>query len=179
MSHSDRHDPPKRQGGVYKLTKGHSCFLCQQRKVRCDRNKPCSNCLKAGAECTVSTASTPRRRCRKEPEQDLIKRLNKYETLMAKHGIKFEDDLELPAHLMRAAVSPPLITTIPARSSWKSAVLKHDDDSVCVDKCVGILPTGQINADAIQHITDRSCGRGVLPLICCLLNLTLIFVVTT
>ncbi|KAB8270239.1 fungal-specific transcription factor domain-containing protein [Aspergillus minisclerotigenes] len=53
------------------LTRGHSCVLCQQRKVRCDQQKPCANCVKAQVEY-------------------LIDRLRKYEALMSQHGISFD-----------------------------------------------------------------------------------------
>lgn len=73
-----------------KLTRGHSCVLCQQRKVRCDKNKPCANCLKAGVECTVVAPQPPRRRKKKPQERELVDRLRKYETLLSQHGVEFE-----------------------------------------------------------------------------------------
>ena len=75
-----------------KITRGHSCVLCQQRKVKCDRQKPCSNCIKARAECIPSAPTVPRRRRRKFTEQDLSARLKKYEYLLKKHGVKVEHD---------------------------------------------------------------------------------------
>ncbi|KAI1814334.1 hypothetical protein GGS20DRAFT_549021 [Poronia punctata] len=33
------------------LTNLRTCNLCRQRKVKCDRQQPCSNCVKAGATC--------------------------------------------------------------------------------------------------------------------------------
>ncbi|RDL39484.1 uncharacterized protein BP5553_03824 [Venustampulla echinocandica] len=75
-----------------KITRGHSCVLCQQRKVRCDRLKPCANCLKAGAECVASTPTLPRRRKRKLNEIDIGAKLRKYEQLLKKHGVKIEED---------------------------------------------------------------------------------------
>lgn len=75
-----------------KITRGHSCVLCQQRKVKCDRQKPCSNCIKARAECVTATPSLPRRRRRKFTEIDLAARLRKYEHLLKTHGVKIEDD---------------------------------------------------------------------------------------
>jgi hypothetical protein len=77
---------------VAKITRGHSCILCQQRKVKCDRAKPCSNCIKARVECIPSAPTIPRRRRRKLSEQDIGTRLRKYEQLLKKHGVKFEDD---------------------------------------------------------------------------------------
>jgi len=75
-----------------KITRGHSCVLCAQRKVKCDRQKPCSNCIKARAECIPAAPSLPRRRRRKLTEIDLAARLRKYEHLLKTHGIKIEDD---------------------------------------------------------------------------------------
>lgn len=65
-------------------------MLCQQRKVRCDKNKPCANCVKAGAECRVVPPQPPRRRKKRLQEKDLIDRLKKYESLLSQHGVKFE-----------------------------------------------------------------------------------------
>ncbi|KAK3324172.1 fungal-specific transcription factor domain-containing protein [Cercophora scortea] len=75
---------------VMKLTRGHSCVLCQQRKVRCDKQKPCANCVKAQVECRVVPPHPPRRRKKKPHERDLIERLRKYETLLSQHGVNFE-----------------------------------------------------------------------------------------
>src|SRR6478735_7871279 len=73
-----------------KLTRGTSCVLCQQRKVRCDKNKPCANCVKAGVECRVIPPQPPRRRKKRLQEKDLIERLKKYEVLLNEHGVKFD-----------------------------------------------------------------------------------------
>jgi hypothetical protein len=75
-----------------KITRGHSCVLCQQRKVRCDRQKPCSNCIKARAECVPSAPTLPRRRRRKLTEIDMVGRLRRYEHLLRSHGVKIDDD---------------------------------------------------------------------------------------
>ncbi|KAJ8068649.1 hypothetical protein OCU04_002351 [Sclerotinia nivalis] len=86
--------PPPTQPPIHqKITRGHSCILCQQRKVRCDRQKPkCSNCVKAHAECIPSAPAAPRRRRRKLSELDVAARLRKYEHLLRVNGIRIEDD---------------------------------------------------------------------------------------
>ncbi|EFQ33167.1 fungal specific transcription factor domain-containing protein [Colletotrichum graminicola] len=73
-----------------KLTRGTSCVLCQQRKVRCDKNKPCANCVKARVECRVIPPQPPRRRKKRLQERDLVDRLKKYENLLAENGVKFD-----------------------------------------------------------------------------------------
>lgn len=90
-----------------KITRGHSCILCQQRKVKCDRQKPCSNCIKARAECIPSAPLQPRRRKRKLTEIDLAARLRKYEHLLRTHGVKIDhDDEVIPGSAERANESP-------------------------------------------------------------------------
>lgn len=79
---------------AYKITRGHSCVLCQQRKVRCDRQKPCTNCIKARAECIPSAPTLPRRRRRKLAETDIVGRLKRAEDLLRKNGVKIDDDDE-------------------------------------------------------------------------------------
>ncbi|KAI1324142.1 hypothetical protein F5Y16DRAFT_313011 [Xylariaceae sp. FL0255] len=82
--------PPDPDSSIVKVTRGHSCVLCQQRKVRCDKKKPCSNCVKAGVDCRVVPPQPPRRRKKRIPERDLVERLRKYETLLSQNGIEFE-----------------------------------------------------------------------------------------
>ncbi|KAI0193807.1 fungal-specific transcription factor domain-containing protein [Astrocystis sublimbata] len=81
---------PPDPDSVVKVTRGHSCVLCQQRKVRCDKRKPCSNCVKAGVECRVVPPQPPRRRKKRVPERDIVERLRKYEALLSQNGIEFE-----------------------------------------------------------------------------------------
>jgi len=62
-----------------------ACALCQQRKVKCDRNLPCATCTKAGvgASCVPSTPAPVRQRRR--PAQDLRRRLARCEELLLQH----------------------------------------------------------------------------------------------
>ncbi|KAK4454398.1 putative transcriptional regulatory protein [Podospora aff. communis PSN243] len=81
---------PASEAAAMKLTRGHSCVLCQQRKVRCDKQKPCANCVKANVDCRVVPPQPPRRRKKKPHERDLIDRLRKYEALLSQHGVNFD-----------------------------------------------------------------------------------------
>jgi Fungal Zn(2)-Cys(6) binuclear cluster domain len=73
-----------------------SCIVCRQRKVKCDKQQRCSNCVKAGIECVYATPARPRRRFGngKLPEDisrdELINRVRRYEALFRKHGLKLE-----------------------------------------------------------------------------------------
>ncbi|KAI0019542.1 fungal-specific transcription factor domain-containing protein [Xylariomycetidae sp. FL0641] len=87
---SAAHTPPNPDSSIVKVTRGHSCVLCQQRKVRCDKKKPCSNCVKAGVDCRVVPPQPPRRRKKRIPERDLVERLRKYEALLSQNGVEFD-----------------------------------------------------------------------------------------
>lgn len=65
-----------------------ACVLCQQRKIRCDRTFPCSNCTKNNARCVPATQTRPRRK--RFPERELLDRLRHYETLLRENKVKFE-----------------------------------------------------------------------------------------
>ncbi|KAI0407362.1 fungal-specific transcription factor domain-containing protein [Xylaria palmicola] len=60
-----------------------ACVLCQNRKIKCDRHSPCSNCVKANVPCTPSTPAPPRKRRR--PNQDLQQRLARCEELLSEY----------------------------------------------------------------------------------------------
>ncbi|KAI0969786.1 fungal-specific transcription factor domain-containing protein [Xylaria arbuscula] len=60
-----------------------ACVLCQNRKIKCDRHTPCSNCVKANVQCTPSTPAPPRKRRR--PNQDLQQRLARCEELLSEY----------------------------------------------------------------------------------------------
>ncbi|KAH8821474.1 putative C6 transcription factor [Xylogone sp. PMI_703] len=70
-----------------------SCVLCAQRKVKCDRKTPCSNCIKAGATCVPTIPNPPRRRKYRVlgGEEDLKLRLKRYEKLLLSFGMTMHE----------------------------------------------------------------------------------------
>ena len=46
-------------------TKSRSCVICRTRKVRCDRQSPCSNCRRAGIACVAPSTDRPPRWARR------------------------------------------------------------------------------------------------------------------
>lgn len=60
-----------------------SCTFCRQRKVKCDRQKPCSNCLRANNDCSYPAG---RGRAAKKSTQTLdarlVDRLQKLENII-------------------------------------------------------------------------------------------------
>ena len=64
-----------------------SCIHCADRKVKCDRQKPCSACVRHNVECIFSSLQPSRKRQRRNQDQVLVNRLRHYETLFQEHGI--------------------------------------------------------------------------------------------
>lgn len=68
-----------------------ACVLCSQRKVKCDRRLPCSNCVKFRAECVPATITKRQRRRRlPERERDLSDKVRQYEDLLRENNIAFD-----------------------------------------------------------------------------------------
>lgn len=65
-----------------------ACVLCQQRKVKCDRNFPCSTCSRSGVQCVPIAA--PRQRRRRFPERELLERVRHLENLLRQNNIDFD-----------------------------------------------------------------------------------------
>ena len=83
-----------------KLTRGQSYMLCQQRKVRCDQQKPCANCIRAQVECTVLSLVPPKPHKKKQwqlLDGALMDRLHRCETLLAQHGVDVGRALAAPS----------------------------------------------------------------------------------
>ncbi|KAL2433717.1 Aurofusarin cluster transcription factor aurR2 [Exophiala dermatitidis] len=71
-------------------TKAYSCIRCFERKVKCDKQSPCSNCVKSNVECIFRVPPAPRRRKKRPPEEMLLARLKKCEELLQKMGVDID-----------------------------------------------------------------------------------------
>ncbi|KAI0201089.1 fungal-specific transcription factor domain-containing protein [Astrocystis sublimbata] len=95
-----------------KMPRVLACVLCQNRKIKCDRNSPCSNCLRANVPCTPSTPAPPRKRRR--PNQDLQQRLARCEELLSEYT---------------TSQQPPSTEPSQSQSNWRAqGKLVIDDD---------------------------------------------------
>lgn len=153
--HPQQQLQPPYDPSAMKLTRGTSCVLCQQRKVRCDKNKPCANCVKAKVECRVVPPQPPRRRKKRLQEKDLFERLRKYETLLNDNGVEFdpighelrqdgppgddvdelEDDFEMLKTSPETSMSPP-------QASVKKECVTRDGKSYSRDGYTDVATTG-------------------------------------
>ncbi|KAH7324524.1 C6 transcription factor [Stachybotrys elegans] len=67
-----------------------SCLACRQRKVKCDRQTPCSNCIKAQKECSFVPPVRGKRKRTKPPREGLHAKLRRYEHLLESCGVRLE-----------------------------------------------------------------------------------------
>ncbi|KAF3063954.1 putative C6 transcription factor [Daldinia childiae] len=76
--------------------KSYSCMICRQRKVKCDRRNPCSNCVKAEKQCSFVAPVRGKRKRTKLPKESLHAKLKRFEELLKSYGAKIEpsDDLD-------------------------------------------------------------------------------------
>lgn len=86
--------------------KAFSCRRCFERKVRCDKLSPCSNCAKSNAECVFRVPPPPRRGRRRSPDAALLARLKQYEELLKRNNIDIEDAQSPATSSTTSALSP-------------------------------------------------------------------------
>lgn len=67
-----------------------ACVLCQQRKIKCSRRFPCTNCTKIGTDCVPAKRVEPRERRRRFPERELLLRIRHYEGLLRENSVEFK-----------------------------------------------------------------------------------------
>lgn len=79
-----------------------ACALCKQRRVKCSRTFPCSNCTQAGVVCVQPVVQQRRRRF---AERALLDRLHHYEKLLRENSISFKP-LHGPSSVSPGGLTP-------------------------------------------------------------------------
>lgn len=99
IPHTNSH-PRTASAIMKKIARGQSCVWCQQRKMRCDQKKPCTNCMRVQKECVVVPLPPPKPRRSKHlmqqqeqqaVDQTLVDRLRRCEALLAQHGVHVDE----------------------------------------------------------------------------------------
>ena len=92
-----------------------TCVTCARRKVKCDKQNPCSACRKARLQCTYQTP-TPRRRKRK-PVEDIQDRLDRYERLLKTNNLLPASDDNKQSPGRSRSDGPPSPSSTPGGAS--------------------------------------------------------------
>ncbi|KAJ2978768.1 hypothetical protein NUW58_g7389 [Xylaria curta] len=104
-----------------KPTKILACVHCQYRKIKCDRQQPCSNCIKAKIACKPSIPAPPHKRRR--PNQDLLERLARCEQLLKQYA-----DGNVPSQGEPTATVPEASSSSSSSQPAPPAALKVEND---------------------------------------------------
>ncbi|KAI0396519.1 hypothetical protein F5Y17DRAFT_105480 [Xylariaceae sp. FL0594] len=83
--HQQRNNP-----GSDKKKPPLSCTSCRARKLKCDKKDPCHNCQRIGSEC-VFPARKRIQRPRRTKNTELLRRLDRLETIVSKVGLAYLD----------------------------------------------------------------------------------------
>ncbi|KAI1453330.1 C6 transcription factor [Annulohypoxylon moriforme] len=105
MSHSPVSDHPL---GLGDGLKGYSCLICRQRKVKCDRRAPCSNCAKAEKQCSFVPPVRGKRKRTKPRKEGIHAKLKRYEDLLKSYGANIEPSEEFDDSDTETASQPDL-----------------------------------------------------------------------
>ena len=74
--------------------KPFSCLTCRQRKIKCDRNNPCSNCTRGGRPCSFVVPMRGKPSRRKPVREGLHARLRRYEEMLKAYGADIEPSVK-------------------------------------------------------------------------------------
>ena len=131
----------------------YSCVRCSDRKVKCDRQKPCGACVKQDAQCVFRPFLPSRKRQKRARDDVLTDRLKRYEALLQEQGIdpaRLPDTLESEQRRTSShstlgrpdsAVqlpTPASVNSEPERSINKTQLLHVQGQSKFVDKWVSL-----------------------------------------
>ena len=70
--------------------KRFSCLTCRQRKIKCDRRNPCSNCTRAARQCSFIPPVRGKPKGRTAPKEGLHAKLRRYEEMLKSYGADLE-----------------------------------------------------------------------------------------
>ncbi|UOH84813.1 hypothetical protein LQV05_001627 [Cryptococcus neoformans] len=79
-----RNPPPKKKRRQRQL---YSCAECRRLKLKCDRQVPCSNCIRRGCQELCPNGSKQTVKGNSEDSVELRKRLEAVESLLTQHGV--------------------------------------------------------------------------------------------
>ncbi|KAI1635004.1 fungal-specific transcription factor domain-containing protein [Biscogniauxia mediterranea] len=98
-----------------------SCTLCRQRKVKCDRQHPCSGCSRSGSDCVYPPGpGRAAKRSRKTLDNQLLGRLSKLENIIKRLQTQTESQGPEPSHERPGAAAYAETSASPAGGSSRA-----------------------------------------------------------
>lgn len=138
----------------------HSCATCAQRKVKCDKLSPCSNCSRSQSECVYRAPALSQRHRKRPADEDLLSKISEYEDLLRKNNVKFQplDNSWIPSPLEEKLVSRPQ-TARPG----SSVAPKTPSEAECPPEAQGSEQQQQSQPDLPGAQSEAACLWSGLP----------------
>ena len=111
----------------------YSCIRCADRKVKCDRQKPCGACVKHNVDCVFNPSQPPRKRHKRVKDQILTDRLKYYEALLQEQGIDPSKLPDTPDSVPRPRLSYT-VPVVPIEFQLQTASSIESEPSRCISK---------------------------------------------
>ncbi|KAJ5777526.1 hypothetical protein N7520_000772 [Penicillium odoratum] len=122
-----------------------SCFFCRSRKVKCDRQKPCANCLRAGLECVYpSGPGRAPKRPRRALDDRVLNRLAHLEMLVRRLDM---EGGQVPA--------------VASENPTTSTAIESDDGSSQVEQRLGRLVIDETRSCYVSNVLLAKLGDEV------------------
>jgi hypothetical protein len=71
-----------------------ACLECRKRKVKCNRQDPCNNCMRFSKECLFVAPVRGKRGKAKKLKENTHSKLRRYEELLRSHGVELAHNLD-------------------------------------------------------------------------------------
>lgn len=132
----------------------YSCIRCAERKVKCDRQRPCSTCVKRNVDCVFNHSQAPRKRHRRVKEQILTDRLRHYEALLQQQGI---DPSRLPDTIPDTIPDnrPDTPDSNPRGGSSQTVAVVPEESQLQTPSSIESEPSGCVNKTQLLHGQGR------------------------
>ncbi len=147
-----------------------ACTRCAGRKVKCDRQRPCSACVKHNVDCRFNPVQPPRKRYKRVNIQVLTDRLKHCEALLQEQGVDPSKLPDTPSseqfdqhHKPSQAApvvpnTPSSIDSPPNRSINKTQVVHEKGRSQFVDNSLWTRMVEEVSCPGC-FLVDSRCAR--------------------
>jgi hypothetical protein len=144
-----------------------SCVTCRRRKVRCNKENPCANCVRAGIECVFPGPGRAPRKSRKPPDAELLARLRRLEGVVHSLGAHVDDN--------GVVVSPTLTGSADIRARFGEAQAgdsptsdRSESKRQSLDKKLGRLVISDDRSRYVSNTFWTGMSDEVCRQLCCL-----------
>ena len=136
-----------------------SCVTCRRRKVRCNKQYPCSNCAKAKVPCIFPAPERAKRRPRKPPDSEMMARLRRLEGVIQGMGMSVEEELAgANGDGMSSGASPDDMSM--AQAGTQSSAVREGMSQMPISHSPGPM-NGDMNNDFSRLVVNEGRSRYV------------------